>query len=498
MKLNAQGLLGFSETVLASKYDNPKPTPDCHLEWWDLCCSESPLVAIAAPRGHAKSTAISLAYLLACVLFRERSFVLLISATYEQACLFLGNIKAALLDNEDLRELFEIKGFTKEREDDIICEFNDGGKFRIMAKGSEQSLRGAQWDFKRPDLIICDDLESDEQVENKDRRKKFRQWFFGALVPCKSDTGIVRVVGTILHMDSLLQRLMPKDLDKDTVTLSLKQYTNKKLPWKSVKYQAHDSDFSHILWKEQWPEQKLRETRQGFIEQGEPEVYSREYLNRPIDEEFAYFKPDDFIEMEDKDRNQHFKYYVGVDLAISESETADYSAFVVGATDKNGMLYVVDVIRERLDGKEIVDTLFYLNNRYEPELIVIEAGAIEKALGAFINVEMFEEGGSFLPLVKMTPVKDKAYRARSIQARMRAKRVKFDTTQDWFVDFQTELIQFPKAPHDDMVDALAYLGLSLHKMTNAPTKKEREEELWEEDMANSQMFDQGRSAYTGY
>jgi predicted phage terminase large subunit-like protein len=498
VKLSAQGLHGFSETVLASRYDNPKPTPPCHLEWWDLCCAPNPLVGIAAPRGHAKSTAISFAYLLAAVLFRERSFVLLVSATYEQSCLFLGDIKEALLENQDLIDLFGIETLVKETESDIICRFKDGGRFRIMAKGSEQSLRGVKWNHKRPDLIVCDDLESDEQVENKERRKKFRRWFFGALVPCKSDIGIVRVVGTILHMDSLLQRLMPKELDPDTITEPLKQYTKKKMPWLSVKYQAHDSDFSHILWKEQWPEKKLKETRQQFIEQGEPEVYSREYLNRPIDEEFAYFKPDDFIEMEDKDRNQHFKHYIGVDLAISESETADFSAFVVGAVDKDGMLYIVDVIRERLDGKEIVDCLFYLNNTYNPDLIVIEAGAIEKALGAFINTEMFEEGNSFLPLVKMTPVKDKAYRARSIQARMRAKRVKFDTKADWFVDLQTEMVQFPKSPHDDMVDAMAYIGLSLHKMTAAPTKREYEEALWEEEMAESEMYNEGRSLYTGY
>lgn len=463
-----------------------------------MCCSSEELVAIAAPRGHAKSTAISLAYTMASVLFRQKGFVLIVSATYEQSCLFLGGIKSHLYDNQDLRDLFEVDAFEKDTEHDIIVRFKDGTKFRIMAKGSEQSLRGALWDDKRPDLIICDDLESDEQVENKERRKKFRQWFFGALVPCKSDTGVIRVVGTILHMDSLLERLMPKEKDPDTVKEQLKIWSKQERAWKSVKYQAHNDDFSAILWPEQWPEKRLKKVRQQFIDDGQPEVYSREFRNRPLDEEFASFRVDDFVEMTEKDHKLLKQYHIAVDLAISERETADYSAFIVGGVDQDGNLHIVDVVKDRLNGKEIVDCLFYLNNKWQPDMIVIEKGAIERSLGAFINVEMFEEGNSFLPILTMAPVKDKTFRSKSIQARMKAKKVKFDFEAAWFQDLQDEMLMFPKAAHDDQVDAMSYLGLSLHRMNNAPTPREHEEELWEEEKARSDFYDEGRSPITGY
>ena len=51
----------------------------------------------------------------------------------------------------------EVK-FEKDSSTDIIVHFNDGQKFRIIAKGSEQKLRGMLWDGARPDLIICDDI----------------------------------------------------------------------------------------------------------------------------------------------------------------------------------------------------------------------------------------------------------------------------------------------------------------------------------------------------
>ena len=100
---------GFTLGLLAAKYDNPKPIPPFHQEMWELCTSDKPKVAIAAPRGHAKSTAITHAYILAMMLFREKSFCLLVSDTEGQASEFLGDIRAELEENEALCQTFALK-----------------------------------------------------------------------------------------------------------------------------------------------------------------------------------------------------------------------------------------------------------------------------------------------------------------------------------------------------------------------------------------------------
>jgi hypothetical protein len=99
MKLTPDLIHGFAGSILAKRYDGSTPTPQCHLEWWDLCCSENPLVAIAAPRAHGKSTAITHAYLLAALLFRDRRFVLIVSDTENQAINFLGDLTNELKNN---------------------------------------------------------------------------------------------------------------------------------------------------------------------------------------------------------------------------------------------------------------------------------------------------------------------------------------------------------------------------------------------------------------
>lgn len=505
MKLTAELIHGFSETILAKRYDQRKATPKCHLEWWELCCSEHPLVAIAAPRGHAKSTAITHAYVLASILFRDKDFVLIVSDTYEQAVLFLKDIASELRENEDLVTLFEIDTvFEKDAENDIIVKFRDGKKFRLMAKGSEQKVRGLKWDGKRPNLIVCDDLENDEIVMNEERRAKFKQWFLNALLPCRSDTGVVRIVGTILHMDSLLENLMPPMYDrKYTVNEDLKSYSsNNRSAWRSFRYRAHSAlnDFSHILWESKWPESRLRQERQKYLDAGTSEGYSQEYLNYPIDESKSFFKKDDFKPMT-KNNEESFKhYYVAVDPAITENDRSNYSVFIVGGVDEDGVLHIEHIVRERMDSMEIVETFFTLQKRYDPDLFIIEAGAIEKSLGPFLYAEMLKPGRTPLNIETKVPSKDKEFRARSIQARMRAGGCRFAKGADWFPEFELECLQFPRSKYDDQVDAFAWLGLTLDKMQDAPTIKEMEHAKWEEEVSMYlyDSFDGGMSRTTGY
>jgi predicted phage terminase large subunit-like protein len=506
MILTADVISGFSSSLLQKTFDSPVQSPACHKEWWELFCQPHPMVAIAAPRGHAKTTALTHTYTLAAVLFRERSYVLVVSDTISQAVQFLGDIKKELMENESIKSLFKIKEFIKETEDDFICMCTDGHMFRISAKGSEQKVRGLKWDNKRPDLIVCDDLENDEIVLNKERRQKFKRWFYGALLPCRSYRGIVRYVGTILHNDSLLESVMPKRSDKNTVVEPLKSYSTKKKPsWVGVKYRAHTNDFSEILWKERYDKDYFVTKRQEYVDQGLPDVYSQEFLNIPIDESLSYFRRSDFLDFTDLDRQllqksdwkKHFNFYIGSDLAVSQAETADWSVFIIGGTDENGVLYIFRVIRERMDSQEIVETMLSLQRMYDPIAVSMERGQIEKAIGPFLRQRMMETG-DFMNIHPVSPSVDKLTRARSMQARVRAGAVKFDQKQDWFLDFEEEAIIFPRAKHDDQVDALAYLGLILDKLMEAPTSKEIDEQIYADEVEESGINEQGRNGYTGY
>lgn len=506
VELSAEIIKGFVGTCLIKRFDGASQIPKFHEEMWDMCTSKNQFVAIAAPRGHAKSTSISLSYVLACVLFRERRFVLLVSDTEAQAAMFLGQIKQELQDNQDIIELFGIKKdekgevkFDKDSETDIIVKFTDGTKFRIIAKGSEQKLRGMLWDGARPDLIVCDDIENDEVVMNKERRNKFRRWVYGALLPCRSQHGIIRIVGTILHMDSFLEGLMPRENDKHTIHEDLKTYSKGiGTQWRTIKYKAHNSDFSKVLWPSRRTPEEFRRIRQDYIERGLADVYSQEYLNIPIDESNTFFRKADFNPMREDDRKKVLNYYIAGDFAISEKEHADWTVMVVGGMDEAGILHIKNVIRDRMDGLQIVDTLLALQGVYNPIAIGIEDTQITKSLGPFINRAMIERN-IFINIIPLKPSRqDKQTRARSMQARMRAGAVKFDKQAEWYQTYEDELMRFPRDKHDDQVDATAYLGLMIDKIIDAPTKEEIEDEEYERDKNEGGLNEQGRNLTTGY
>lgn len=505
-KLTSEVLEGFVGSMLASKFDGAVKTPEFHKEGWRLFCGQDKMVALAAPRGHAKTTGMTVSYGLATLLFRERKFMLLVSDTESQAAMFLGYFKEQLQENTALVEMFGLKRnekglvqFIKETETDIIVEMEDGHKFRVIAKGAEQKLRGLIWNGTRPDIILCDDMENDELVMNKDRREKMRRWFYSALLPCISSKGIIRVVGTILHMDSLLERLMPKPFDRWSHQEPLKLWSEvRRSGWKSIKYRAHDDDFTNVLWPEKHSAKSLKEKRQEYTEMGMPDVYSQEYLNVPIDEALAYFKRHDFHHRTEDDKKLKFSYYMTVDLAIAESEKADYSVFLIAGIDENKIIHVIDVIRERMDGREIVDTLIELQRIYDFEIVGIEEMQVSKAIGPFLNEEMLKSG-VFLNIAKLKHGgKDKIARSRSIQARMRAGSVKFEKGSDWYPTFEDELTRFPRDVHDDQVDAFAYLGLLLNSLIEAPTQQEQDEDDYQYELAGAGDSYDGRSSLCGY
>jgi predicted phage terminase large subunit-like protein len=163
------------------------------------------------------------------------------------------------------------------------------------------------------------------------------------------------------------------------------------------------------------------------------------------------------------------------------------------------MLYIKQVIRERMDSQEIVETILSLQRKYDPVCLSMEKGQIEKSVGPFLRQRMLETG-DFVEILPMAPSSDKKTRAQSIKARMRMGGVRFDKQADWFHELEDEAILFGRGKHDDQVDALAYIGLIMDKMVEGRTEKEVYDDEWAESYAEheSAAGDDGRSAVTGY
>lgn len=191
-------------------------------------------LAIAAPRGHAKTTVVSLAHVLWSILYRQEMFVLIVSATREQAVQLLKPIKDELQGNTMLIADFPNECYPpgarpapKPWRDNQIVLRNGTA---IRALGANQGIRGTKHQEHRPSLIVVDDIEGQEQAESAEQREKLRSWFEKTLLKAGNQQTNVIVVGTIIHYDSLLANLTDP-----------RGTRGKGGGWESRKYQAVES-----------------------------------------------------------------------------------------------------------------------------------------------------------------------------------------------------------------------------------------------------------------
>lgn len=487
MKLTAELIEATAGVYLSQRYDQPQPTPEFHRECWELYCSDSLACAVAAPRGHAKSTGLTHDYVISAVVHRAEQYVIIVGASEEKAVEHLNDIATELRENEELIRDFRIKSFIKDTSTDIIVECTDGYQFRILARGSEQKIRGTKWRGMRPTLIVGDDLEDDEQVENKERRAKFRRWFFRACKQALRRGGKIRVHGTILHVDSLLSHLM------------------KNKSWQARRYKAHKSfqDFSDILWPEMFSEKILRGIRQEFINEGDSAGYSQEYLNDPQDNDDRYLRSEWFRPMEEEDHKKFKLFGVGVDFALSKQDHANRTSFTVGGKDVENITHIVDVRSGRMDSLEIIEEFFNIQSRWAPDTFYVEGGKEWLAIQPILAKEMTERN-VFINYVILQPVKDKKVRGRAMQKRMRAGRVKFDTLGSWYEEYKEIMLLFTgntEAMQDDEFDSTATLFMGFEMDAEVDLEDEKTEDELEEEQTSrliQQMGHSGRSEITGY
>lgn len=477
--VDAQIIEGFVETYLRHRYDDAVEIPECHRDWWRWYCADDTKGALAAPRGHAKSTSITFACVLCEALFGEASFFVILTATEELVKNFINELKKELHENDQIREDFAPE-FLKETETELVVRCANG-VFRVLGKGAEQKIRGIKWRGMRPDRVIGDDLETDESVENPDRRRKFMKWFQNALLQVGSRKTKYRIVGTILHLDSMLERLL-----------------NSKL-WLSLRYAAHNADFSEILWPEMFPRERLLSIRSEFADNGNLEGYSMEYLNNPVDASSALFKQNWLRPMLEEDfRFFQVKkgrtFYVSGDLAISKQSHADYTAIGVAGVGPDGLWHLVDVRRGRFDTLEIIEILFDLQKIYDPAMFLIEGGTIEKAITPVLNAEM-RRRHLYLNMVPVSQptANNKIARAKGVTSQLRAGQWRFDKESSWYADFEDEILRFPKSKNDDQVDFMSQFSMIADQAYESQTDKELQEE--EADAAEPMNFG---SAICGY
>lgn len=153
---------------------------------------------------------------------------------------------------------------------------------------------------------------------------------------------------------------------------------------------------------------------------------------------------------------------LGVDLALSTKEGADWTAIVAMARDAAGTVYVRDAQRIRAPFHQVLQFIQQMAAKHNPVVIAIEAVQYQAA----VVQELLRT--TRLPVRGVKPDKDKLTRFLPLAARYEQSLVQHAPgVPGWFED---ELLAFPVGEHDDGVDAAAHAFAALPSATPAVTR----------------------------
>lgn len=416
----------------------PLETPPFHKEILDLISDKNNRrIGVIAPRGHAKSTTVDMTYPLWAGCFEQEEFIVIISDTYTQAAEFINALKDEFENNPKIKWLFgNMKG-----DDWQDGEFVLSNGIKYAAKGSGMKIRGIRHRHTRPTLMIFDDIENDENIKSAEQRQKLYHWFTKAAIPALARDGRAVVIGTILHFDSLVNKVMKQqDVFKSWQTRVFYAIT------------TEEDGTERALWPEHRSLEKLRAMRddpgdQDFIGSI---TFAQEYQHKPFSEEDAIIQPDWIKECEPSqvpDKHARLARVLTIDPAASERQTADFTAMIVADLYTDGNVYIRAIRNQRTSPSVTADTIRELDEIYKPQVIGIEKGALGLVFRDLL------EG---LPVIGLEPDKDKVRRLLAVSRFFEAGRVYTVKNIQNGQAFREQLIEFPKGTHDDMVDAAAY------------------------------------------
>ncbi|MFP4381346.1 MAG: hypothetical protein ACLFUS_12670 [Candidatus Sumerlaeia bacterium] len=199
-------------------------------------------LAIAAPRGAAKSTIKSLIYPLHAMLYQREKYIIILSATLKQAGQRLKNITDEILTNQRLQRYYPaaFEGKRKITRQSIL--FNEC-LLEIYSAGTE--IRGISFRQWRPSLIILDDIEDSRVAHSIERRDRLWEWNNEVIENLGDSYTAIEIVGTILHPDSLLSRLIRRPDYHGRVFKSIERFADNQAlwdQWKQIYTRLEDPD----------------------------------------------------------------------------------------------------------------------------------------------------------------------------------------------------------------------------------------------------------------
>lgn len=403
-----------------------------HLKWFQQILRHR-FVLVLSPRGHLKTSSITIAYTL-WMLTRNRNLrVLLLNEVLGNARDFLSAIKAHI-STERFKEIYGhwdtlSETWTSER---IIIP-----RDRVLKEPSiSVAGMGGTILSQHADLILVDDPQGERNSSSPLQRKKVLSWLQKTVLPILEPDGSMVICMTRWHKDDLAG-----------VIMSDPGFGN----WHVIEQRAEWEDENgnrKILFPEKFSAQTLDRLKMNMGSA----AYKTQFLNDISGQEDSTFRIE-WIESGRFDKvPDSLRVFAGIDLAISEKKGASKFAYCVIGLDKSGAAFILDAFRGQIG---VVDQIVHakrIHTVYNPVLIIAEATGYQGVFGQLLRVDP-ETRRMPLRMLSVTDPKEARISGLAPLVENGAIRLPRPDFARWVSQLEEEMVEFPIGD-DDMLDAL--------------------------------------------
>jgi hypothetical protein len=429
------------------------------------------LVAIAAPRGFGKTTLIGLCFIGRKALFRFAPYIVYISATAAEAAQKVKTLARELTENPIIKELFgNLQGVKWAEEKGEIELIDEQGKpfCFIQAKGAGNQIRGLKWGKHRPSLFLVDDLESKEDAQSEEMRKKLKKWFFGDLIGAMDNADLsdsrVILIGTVVHQDSLLANLIDEKTDIDFQDADQQEMADliaNKEKFHTVKLEACDDNYESI-WPEFISTASIKAKAEAYRQRGLLDIFFMEFRNMVIAGEEASFQQTMFRyysefseDFASELKNNEIETIIIVDPAKTANTTSAFTAIVaIGFNSTKNKIYFRDCINKRLTPDLIFKEAVDMAVRYRTSIVGLEVTGLNNFI-TFPFQQYVATQTHYVQLVEIKAIKDKTLRVAGLVPLYRMGCIYHNELLHIRGALEAQLLSFPYSKFWDVMDCFA-------------------------------------------
>lgn len=434
---------------------------------------------VLGPRGGAKSTLVTLAFVLRAALENREPYIWIVSDTRHQAIAHLENIRDELADNAALAKNYPSlatdhgQRTTDKPRRDRANSIRLPNGVTIEAFGTGQRIRGRRRRAHRPTLIVCDDIQNDSHIESARQRERSRAWFEGMLLKAGTKRTNIIHLATALHRGAIGLVLMNTPGWTSQRFQAIQRWPDRMDLWRQWEeiyanldvgdsaakarqfYEDHRAEMdsgADLLW----PDEEDLYTLMCMRVEGGRTAFEREKQNVPINPDLCEW-PEDYF-----DRPIWFdEWPAELQLRVialdpskgSEARTGDDSAFVLLGMDRAGVLYVEADLARRPAPQIVADGVEHCR-RFRADVLAIETNQFQELFAGEFAAAFAAQGVLQTPIESLENTTNKLVRIRRLGPLLSQRQLRFKLHSRGTQRLVDQLRAFPIGDHDDGPDAL--------------------------------------------